>query len=264
MNRNNRARRAAAMVATLGILVQPSAHLIAVVTAQAPPAPPATTAKPQRPPPSRRQRSRPTTKPPRPPSRPHPAVDGGWPRLYDLPSGGSMLVYQPQIATWDKQTHMVAFSAVSLSRQGRRQAGARDDQARSRHEGRGRRSPGQLPEHEDRRGELPDPAEGAGAGDRHRRSTTAIPDDERVIALDRVLANVDKSQHRPEERRRHQGRSADDLLQQDAGGDREPRRRSDLEPDQGERSQVRGEHELGSVPDTSRRTPTTCATTTRG
>ena len=42
------------------------------------------------------------------------AVDGGWPRVYDLPSGGTILLYQPQIATWDKQTHMVAYSAVSL------------------------------------------------------------------------------------------------------------------------------------------------------
>ena len=53
---------------------------------------------------------------------------------------------------------------------------------------------------------------------------------------------------RAEERRGHQGRSADDLLQQDAGGARQPRRRADLESDQGQRSEVRGQHELGSVP----------------
>ena len=53
---------------------------------------------------------------------------------------------------------------------------------------------------------------------------------------------------RAEERRGHEGGSADDLLQQDAGGDRQPRRRADLEPDQGERSEVRRQHELGSVP----------------
>src|SRR6188472_3551266 len=46
------------------------------------------------------------------------AVDGGWPRVYDLPSGGTILLYQPQIATWDKQTHMVAYSAVSLRANG--------------------------------------------------------------------------------------------------------------------------------------------------
>ena len=42
-----------------------------------------------------------------------PPVDGGWPRTYSLPSEGSILVYQPQISSWDKQTHIVAFSAVS-------------------------------------------------------------------------------------------------------------------------------------------------------
>ena len=48
MNRNNRARPRCSHGCALGILVQPSAHLIAVATAQAPPAPPATTAKPRR------------------------------------------------------------------------------------------------------------------------------------------------------------------------------------------------------------------------
>ena len=46
------------------------------------------------------------------------APDGGWPRVYDLASGGSILVYQPQIATWDKQKHMTAFSAVSFRAKG--------------------------------------------------------------------------------------------------------------------------------------------------
>ena len=120
-------------------------------------------------------------------------VDGGWPRLYDLPSGGTMLVYQPQVASWDKQTHLVAFSAVSY----RAKAGDKpaigtikieaDTQVAA------RRPAGQLSEDEDRRGELPDAAERTGARD-HRDIDKAIPDDERVIALDRVLANLDKSQ----------------------------------------------------------------------
>ena len=60
----------------------------------------------------------------------------------------------------------------------------------------------------------------------------AIPDDERVIALDRVLANLDKSQIVP---KNVEGIKADppDLLQRDTGGDRESRWRTDLEPDQG-------------------------------
>ena len=40
-------------------------------------------------------------------------IDGGWPRMYSLPTGGSLLVYQPQVSSWQDQKHMVAFSAVS-------------------------------------------------------------------------------------------------------------------------------------------------------
>ena len=42
-------------------------------------------------------------------------IDGGWPRRYSLTSGGSVTVYQPQVSSWDKQRHMVAFSAVSYA-----------------------------------------------------------------------------------------------------------------------------------------------------
>jgi hypothetical protein len=42
-------------------------------------------------------------------------VDGGWPRRYTIASGGNVMVYQPQVSTWDKQRHMVAFSAVSYA-----------------------------------------------------------------------------------------------------------------------------------------------------
>ena len=46
------------------------------------------------------------------PNAPKPP-DGGWPRFYGLASGASILLYQPQIASWDQQKHIVAFSAVS-------------------------------------------------------------------------------------------------------------------------------------------------------
>jgi hypothetical protein len=42
------------------------------------------------------------------------AVDGGWPRDYVTASGGAMRVFQPQIASWDGQRKMVAYSAVSF------------------------------------------------------------------------------------------------------------------------------------------------------
>ena len=57
----------------------------------------------------------PAAKPAAPRRRPRqpPPIDGGWPRMYSLPSGGNVLVYQPQVASWDQQKHLVAFSAVS-------------------------------------------------------------------------------------------------------------------------------------------------------
>jgi len=45
-------------------------------------------------------------------------VDGGWPRSYTMPSGGSVVIYQPQAASWDKQKHLVAYSAVAYSAPG--------------------------------------------------------------------------------------------------------------------------------------------------
>jgi len=41
------------------------------------------------------------------------AADPDWPRIITLASGDSVLVYQPQIASWDDQKHIVAWSAVS-------------------------------------------------------------------------------------------------------------------------------------------------------
>jgi hypothetical protein len=41
--------------------------------------------------------------------------DGGWPRRYSTPSGGHLVIYQPQVASWTGQTHMVAYSAVAFT-----------------------------------------------------------------------------------------------------------------------------------------------------
>src|SRR5213593_595865 len=39
--------------------------------------------------------------------------DRGWPRGYSLPSEAQIVIFQPQVATWDDQKHMVALAAVS-------------------------------------------------------------------------------------------------------------------------------------------------------
>ena len=103
-------------------------------------------------------------------------------------------MYQPQIATWDKQTHMVAFSAVSLRANGAEKPAlgtikleadtqvALDERLVN------------FQNLKITEANFKDAGQGAGRARSSRRSTKAIPAEERVIALDRVLANVDKSQ----------------------------------------------------------------------
>src|SRR5689334_11017138 len=40
-------------------------------------------------------------------------VDGGWPRAYTAASGVQIVLYQPQIASWPDQKHMTIYAAVS-------------------------------------------------------------------------------------------------------------------------------------------------------
>src|SRR5688572_26548591 len=49
---------------------------------------------------------------------PTPPVDGGWPRSYVTSVGSSVVLYQPQIASWDNQAEMILFSAVAYTPKG--------------------------------------------------------------------------------------------------------------------------------------------------
>jgi hypothetical protein len=44
--------------------------------------------------------------------------DNGWPRGYRLPSEAQVLIHQPQVASWEGQRHMVALAAVSYVAKG--------------------------------------------------------------------------------------------------------------------------------------------------
>jgi hypothetical protein len=120
-------------------------------------------------------------------------IDGGWPRPYALSGGGRILVYQPQVASWNQQTHLVAFSAVSYTAVPTEPAKIgtikfEADTSVSTAERLVRFRKMKIVEANFQKL----------AKDEVRDITKAIeeamPDDERVIALDRVLANVDKSQ----------------------------------------------------------------------
>src|SRR4051794_34256441 len=45
-------------------------------------------------------------------------ADGGWPRDYVSAANASMRIFQPQVASWDGQKQLVAYSAVSYSAPG--------------------------------------------------------------------------------------------------------------------------------------------------
>jgi hypothetical protein len=188
MIQRKRARHAAATAAALSLILQPLSPAISAARQTQPaakpaPAPAQTTKKPA-----------PTgSQPAVTAGQPAAPVDGGWPRVYTGAGGGSVLVYQPQIASWEAQKHMVAFSAVSYrSKTGDKPAlGTIKLEADTSVAVADRLVSFQkmkieevnfstLPKEELR--------EVAAAIEK------AIPVDDRVIALDRVLANVDKSQ----------------------------------------------------------------------
>jgi hypothetical protein len=124
------------------------------------------------------------------------AVDGGWPRAYSTPTSGRILVYQPQVASWDGQRHMVAYAAVGYEAKGATKPAL-----------------GSIRIEADTKVAVSDrlvsfaPMRITEANfptlekEQVREVTTeidkSIPDEERVIALDRVLAHVDKSQILP-------------------------------------------------------------------
>jgi hypothetical protein len=202
MKLDQRWGRAAAVVAALSLIEQPLAPALAAHgldrQATKPAAP--TTQAPTKP-------STPASQPPAKPgtsatpaaasasSAAAPAtVDGNWPRFANLPSGGSILMYQPQVASWDKQKELVAYSAVSY----RSQAGTEKptvgtvkieaetnvalvDRLVNFHKLRITEANfSTLPKEQVR--------------EIVTQIDTAIPDDDQVIALDRILANIDKSQ----------------------------------------------------------------------
>ena len=193
MSHYKRSGRVAAIVAALSMFNGPLAPLTAVARQSPPPAKPA--AKPP---------ATSTTQPaPKPQATPAPKpqataaataapVDGGWPRVYDLASGGSILVYQPQVSDWKNQAHMVAFSAVSY----RDPAGAKPALGTVKIEADTKVAV------EDRlvnfqRMKITEANFQTVPKEQVREISAtiekAIPDDDRVIALDRVLANINKS-----------------------------------------------------------------------
>ena len=120
-------------------------------------------------------------------------IDGGWPRAYETATKARMLLYQPQIANWDGQRHMVAYAAAAYEAPGAKGPvlgtfRVESTTAVSLEDRLVRFSPIKVSETNFptlSREQVQDVLEAVEKG---------IPDDEQIIALDRVLANLDHSQ----------------------------------------------------------------------
>ena len=128
-------------------------------------------------------------------SAPATPVDGGWPHAYTTGSGAQLVLYEPQVASWDQQKKIVMYAAVSYT--------AKD----------ARRALGTLRVEADTKvaveerlvdfSDLEITMANFPTLSREQTSAligdikAAIPLNDRVIALDRVLAAVDTSQIHP-------------------------------------------------------------------
>ncbi len=123
-------------------------------------------------------------------------ADRGWPRAYETPGGLRFTIYQPQVASWEQQRRMVAYAAVSVEMAGGQKPAlgtvkveantrvALDDRLVNFSD---------MSLTETNFPTLPKDQ----VRDIAAEIIKAVPDADRVIALDRVLASVDKSQITP-------------------------------------------------------------------
>ena len=187
MRLRQRFHAAMTMVIVAGLVQPPST--VAQLRAQTSPAPASPGATAQKPP----AKAPATGAKPATAAAPAPApIDGGWPRLYDLSNGGHMLVYQPQMSTWDGQRHMVAFSAVqyAASKSAKPALGTIKIEADTKVATTERLvnfSPLKISQ-----ATFPT-LEKEQIRDLVATIDKAIPEDDRIIALDRVLAHVNAS-----------------------------------------------------------------------
>jgi hypothetical protein len=119
--------------------------------------------------------------------------DRGWPRGYSTPSEAQIILYQPQVASWTDRQHMVALAALSYIAKGEQKPTLgtlkiEADTSVSLQERLVKFSTLKITEanfqtlSKEQTREIINEIE------------KAIPNDDRVISLDRVLAQVDKSQ----------------------------------------------------------------------
>ena len=184
-------RTAVAVVTAVSLVVAPAAPLVAgqagapASSKPAGPPKPAATPVPKAPP------------APKPEATPPPA-DRGWPRAYATPSGEHILLYQPQVASWADQRHMVAYAAVSYEAKGATKPALGSVKVEADTKVALSERLVSFSDFRITESNFPSvPREQV--REVVAEIDKAMPDDDRVIGLDRVLASLDRSQILPKE-----------------------------------------------------------------
>ena len=126
------------------------------------------------------------------------AADRGWPRGYSLPSEAQIVVYQPQIASWENQKQLVAYAAVSRVAKGEQKPALGTIKFETNTEVALEQRLvkfSQIKIIETNFQTIPKEQTQEIVTELEKN----IPDEDRVIALDRVLAYVDKSTINPKQ-----------------------------------------------------------------
>jgi hypothetical protein len=120
-------------------------------------------------------------------------VDGGWPRSYTTNSGAALVLYQPQIATWDKQKLMTAYAAASYTPPGASKPALGTLQIEADTNVSVSERLVDFSKYRINEANFPTlPKEQLRTV--IAEVSTSVPPQDRVLALDRVLAAIDKSQ----------------------------------------------------------------------
>ncbi len=120
-------------------------------------------------------------------------IDGGWPRVYGPPSGSMFMLYQPQVASWTDQKRMVAFEAVSYTAKGAQKAALGTIKLEATTSVAVSERLVNFTDFKITESNFPT-LERDAVKTAVDEINTYIPREDRVIALDRVLAYIDKSE----------------------------------------------------------------------
>jgi len=130
------------------------------------------------------------------PSATEELIDGGWPRTYTTASGAALVIYQPQVSSWQSQKLMTAYAAVSYTSQGASTAALGTLQIEADTSVSVTERLVDFSKYRVLEANFPslpkDQLQKVVA-----EVTTSVPPRERVLGLDRVLAAIDRSQILP-------------------------------------------------------------------